>query len=185
MRRQAKKNIQATLENKFLHALLFLVSGLLLFLPVVLKLNFENLTSLGILGVALFNFVSSATLFFPAPGIVATGIGGSLYNPILVALASSIGSSAGEAVGYTFGHASRKLSHPMRHGVLESLYKILHHKHGTLIIVAFAFIPNPFFDFIGIVAGLALLPLKRFLLLVFVGRFARDLIVASVASFAL
>jgi len=65
---------------------------------------------------------------------------------------------------------------------MASLYRIVHHKHGSLLIVLFAFVPNPFFDAIGIVAGLALYPLRRFLMLVFIGRLARDLIVAYVGS---
>lgn len=170
------------LENKLFYAILFLLSALLLISPLYLKFDFNAVKSLGILGVAIFNFLSSSTLFFPAPGIIATGIGGALYNPILVALASSIGSTLGESVGFIFGHSSRKITHPRDHTFMESLYRIIHHKHGSLLIVALAFIPNPFFDAVGIVAGLALYPLKRFLMLVFIGRFARDIIVAYVGS---
>ncbi|OGH17171.1 MAG: hypothetical protein A3C30_03240 [Candidatus Levybacteria bacterium RIFCSPHIGHO2_02_FULL_40_18] len=170
------------LENKLFYAILFLVSALLLFSPLYFKFDFETLKSLGILGVAIFNFVSSSTLFFPAPGIVATGIGGALYNPVLVALASSVGSTLGESVGFLFGHSTRKITHPRDHTFMASLYRIVHHKHGSLLIVLFAFVPNPFFDAIGIVAGLALYPLRRFLMLVFIGRLARDLIVAYVGS---
>lgn len=170
------------LENKLFYAFLFLLSAILLISPLYLRLDFNALKSLGILGVAIFNFVSSSTLFFPAPGIVATGIGGALYNPILVALASSVGSTLGESVGFIFGHSSRKITHPRDHTFMESLYRIIHHKHGSLLIVALAFIPNPFFDAVGIVAGLALYQLKRFLMLVFVGRIARDLIVAYIGA---
>lgn len=170
------------LESKLFYAVLFFVSALLLFSPLYLKLDFETLRSLGILGVALFNFVSSSTLFFPLPGIVATGVGGSLYNPLLVAIASSVGSTLGESIGFIFGHSGRKITHPKDHTFMESLYKIIHHKHGSLLIILLAFIPNPFFDAVGILAGLALYPLRKFLTLVFIGRFARDLIVAYVAS---
>lgn len=170
------------LKSKLVYAVLFLLSALLLFSPLYLKLDLATLKSLGIFGVALINFVSSSTLFFPTPGFLATGIGGALYNPILVAIASSIGSTFGESVGFIFGHSGRKISHPMKHGILENLYKIIHHKHGSFLIILLAFIPNPFFDAVGIVAGLALYPLKKFLVLVFIGRFARDLIVAYVGS---
>ena len=182
MKYMRRKNKPTILESKLFYAILFLLSALLLFSPIYLKLDFETLKSFGILGVAIFNFVSSSTLFFPAPGIVATGIGGALYNPILVALASSVGSTLGESVGFVFGHSSRKITHPRDHTFMNSLYKIIHHKHGPLLIILLAFIPNPFFDAVGIVAGLALYPLRKFLALVFVGRLARDLIVAYIGS---
>src|SRR3990170_2035411 len=139
------------LENKLFYAVLLLISALLLFSPLFLRIDLQSLKSLGILGVALLNFISSSTLFFPVPGFLATGIGGSLYNPLLVAVASSIGSTLGESVGFVFGHASRKITHPKDHTFMESLYRIIHHKHGSLLIVALAFIPNPFFDAVGIV----------------------------------
>ena len=170
------------LENKLFYAILFLFSALLLFSPLYFRIDLQSLKSFGILGVAILNFISSATLFFPAPGFLATGIGGALYNPILVAIAASAGSTLGESVGFIFGHSSRKITHPKDHTFMESLYKIIHHKHGSFLIILLAFIPNPFFDAVGIVAGLALYPLRKFLMLVFIGRFARDLIVAYVGS---
>lgn len=170
------------LESKLFYAILFFFSSALLFSPLFFKIDLNSLKSFGILGVALLNFISSSTLFFPVPGFLATGIGGSLYNPLLVAIASSVGSTLGECVGFVFGHSSRKITHPKDHTFMESLYKIIHHKHGSLLIILLAFIPNPFFDAVGIVAGLALYPLKKFLMLVFIGRFARDLIVAYVGS---
>ena len=177
-----RKNKPAVLESKLFYAILFLFSALLLFSPLYFRIDLQSLKSLGILGVAILNFISSSTLFFPVPGFLATGIGGSLYNPLLVAIASSAGSTLGESVGFIFGHSSRKITHPKDHTFMESLYKIIHHKHGSLLIILLAFIPNPFFDAVGIVAGLALYPLRKFLALVFVGRLARDLIVAYIGS---
>jgi membrane protein YqaA with SNARE-associated domain len=177
-----RKNNILVSENRFFYLALFVFSALLLISPLYLKFDLGAFKSLGLLGIAIFNFISSSTLFFPAPGILITGIGGALYNPVLVALASALGSSLGECVGFIFGHSSRKITHPKDHTFMESLYKIIHHKHGSLLIVLFAFIPNPFFDAVGIIAGLALFPLKRFLVLVFIGRFLRSLIVAYVGQ---
>jgi len=182
MKYMRRKNKPAILQSKLFYAILFLLSSLLLFSPIFFKFDLNSLKSFGIAGVFLVNFISSSTLFFPAPGFLATGIGGALFNPFLVALAASLGSTLGESVGFLFGHSSRKISHPKDYTFMESLYKIIHHKHGFLLIVALAFIPNPFFDAIGILAGLALYPLRRFLLSVFIGRFARDIIVAYVGS---
>lgn len=168
-------------KQKLLYIGIFLLSAFFLLSPLFFKVDIGNLKHLGILGVALFNFAASSTLFFPAPGILATGIGGSLYNPILVALAASIGSTIGESVGFAFGHSSRKLGSG-KHKMIDNLLSKYLHKYGGLVIFLLAFIPNPFFDAVGILAGLTLYPLKKFILFVFLGRLTRDLIVAYVGS---
>jgi len=182
MKYMRRKNKPTILESKLFYVILFLLSALLLLSPLYFRFDLNTLKSFGILGVAIINFISSSTLFFPTPGFLATGVGGALYNPFFVAIAASVGSTLGESVGFIFGHSGRKITHPKDHTFMESLYKIIHHKHGSLLIILLAFIPNPFFDAVGIVAGLALYPLRKFLMLVFIGRFARDLIVAYVGA---
>jgi membrane protein YqaA with SNARE-associated domain len=176
------RNKPKILESKLFFAFVFLLSSILLFSPFFFEVRFAQLQSLGLLGIAIINFISSATILLPAPGFIATGIGGSLYNPILVALASSAGASLGEGVGFVFGHSSRKISNSSTNKYFVLIENIIHHKHGGWLIVLLAFIPNPFFDVVGIAAGAALFPLKRFLLLVFAGRFARDIIIAYAGS---
>lgn len=176
-----RKKTPKILENKFFYIVVFTISALLIFLPIFFRLNIKDFTSLGLLGVFLFNFISASTLFFPTPGFVATGVGGSLYNPILVAIAASLGSTIGEGVGFAFGYSSKKISNH-HHKFLDVLSNILHHKYGYLLIILLAFIPNPFFDVVGIIAGISLYPLRKFLFLVFVGRLARDLIIAWLGS---
>src|SRR3989344_4774554 len=76
MKYMRRKNKAAILQSKLFYAILFLLSSLLLFSPIFFKFDLNSLKSLGIAGVFLFNFISSSTLFFPAPGFLATGIGG-------------------------------------------------------------------------------------------------------------
>ncbi|OGH12730.1 MAG: hypothetical protein A2776_01895, partial [Candidatus Levybacteria bacterium RIFCSPHIGHO2_01_FULL_40_10] len=137
--------------------------------------------SFGLLGIGILNFVSSASLFFPAPGIVATGIGGAHFNPLLVALFSASGSAMGESVAFAFGYSSTKLTNSEKH-ILSIFTKLFHHKHTTLLIFLFAFVPNPFFDVMGILAGVSHYSLRRFLFIVFAARFMRDTIVAFIGS---
>jgi membrane protein YqaA with SNARE-associated domain len=139
--------------------------------------DFSAFRSLGLLGIALINFFASATLFLPAPGFLAVGVGGKFYNPLLVAGLAALGATLGEVVGFAFGYSSRKLSKSQKN-ILHHVGKLLHHKYAPLIIVFFAFIPNPFFDAVGIVAGVSLFPLRNFLIFTFIGRFLRDVLIA-------
>ncbi len=43
-------------------------------------------------------------------------------------------------------------------------------KHGTLAIFLLASIPNPFFDIVGIAAGVAKIPVKKFLFACWLGQ---------------
>lgn len=167
------------MESRKFHAVVFVLTSLLIFSPFFIKIDFNNIGAWGLFGITFINFISSSTMFVPAPGFIATGIGGRLFNPIAVALFSSVGSTLGEGVGYLFGYSSKKLTHSEKH-FLDFFSRLFHHRHTPWVIIVFSFIPNPFFDIVGIVAGASLFPAKKFLILVFIGRFARDLIIASV-----
>lgn len=137
--------------------------------------------SLGLIGIFLINLIGSATLFLPAPGIASVVAGGSIYAPWAVALVASLGASVGDLVGYLLGTSSK-------HVLLENREKYLQiitpyfKKYGALLIVLFAFFPNPFFDAIGIVAGVLGYPVKKYFLWMFVGRLARNILLAYLGN---
>ncbi len=169
------------LDNRYIYLILFIISALCLLFPIFFKFNYGFFKSFGLIGITLINFLASATIFLPAPGFLAIGWGGSIYNPILVAFLSALGSSLGEIIGFTFGYSSKKIT-KKKHKVFDWINKIFHHKYSPALIVFFAFIPNPFFDAIGIVAGASLYSLRKFLLLIFIGRFLRDLLIAYLGN---
>ena len=164
-------------NNKFIFVFLLILSSLLLISPLFFHFNFGFFKSFGLVGITLINFFASATVFLPAPGFLVIGYGGKFYNPLLVAALSALGSSLGEIVGFTFGYSTKKITRA-NHKIFKKISQIFHHKYAPLIIIFFAFIPNPFFDAIGIVAGASLYNVRKFLILIFIGRFLRDLIIA-------
>lgn len=164
-------------RKRLLYITLFAASAIFLVFPLLFGLDLSFFKSLGLIGIMVINFFASATLFFPAPGFLAIGFGGKIYEPLLVALVAAFGSAMGELVGFTFGYSSKKISPSEKH-ILDVVAKIFHHKHAGILIVLISFIPNPLFDAVGIVAGVSLYPVKKFLFLVFLGRFLRDIIIA-------
>lgn len=172
------------LERRFIYFIIFGVSSLLMFVPLLYKDQFENFKSLGILGIFLINLLGSATIFLPTPAILAVGVGATLYNPIVVAFVGAIGSSMGDSLGLVFGYASKEVLPIKAHPILVYLGKYFLKKYGVIAMFFFALIPNPIFDGIGIVAGLAGYSLIRFIVITFFGRFLRNLlIVYAVLSF--
>lgn len=141
---------------------------------------FKGMTSLGLLGLFLINFVSSASLFISAPSMINVFAGGAIYPPILVALVSSLGSAFGDLISFILGLSGRNLINHNFHKklwfrFLEDFFK----KHGSWILFIFAFIPNPIFDSIGILAGAFSYPPLKFFLIVFAGRLIRYFLLAE------
>lgn len=172
------------MKNKTqLYILLFFISTLAIFLPLLFKDFFVHFKSLGLLGIFFINFFSGATILIPTPGILSVGVGGALYNPILVALAASLGSSLGDGIGFLFGLSSKEILNLKQYRFVLHFEKIIFSKiSGTLLIFLFSFIPNPFFDGIGLLAGMSSYSLTKFVSIVFAGRLLRNLIIAYIGS---
>lgn len=177
----AKKYCQ--MKSKFFAGSIFVLSILLSVAFFVFKDFFRSTTSLGLLGLFIINFVSSVTLFVSAPSMFAVISGGSIYPPFLVAVFSSLGSGLGEGLGFFMGFSGRhlinhKLEKKIWFRILETYFK----KFGAVILFLFALIPNPFFDSIGIIAGIFVYPVWKFLLIVSFGRFIRYFFLANFGS---
>lgn len=136
---------------------------------------FKDASSLGLLGIFIINFVSSAGFFVSGPGSIITAIaGGNLYSPLLVAIIATLGACLGDMLGFAFGYSGRKLAKKKldRHKIIKILEKHFH-RHGDIVVFMLAIIPNPFFDAVGILAGAVNYAPLKFFAIMFVGRFLR------------
>jgi membrane protein YqaA with SNARE-associated domain len=170
-------------KNKLYAVLIFFSSILLSTFFYIYKDYFKGVLSLGLLGIFVVNLVSSATFFVSAPAFLTIIAGGNLYSPILVAAVAAVGACLGDMLGYLFGHSGRKLTKRKldRHKAIRFLEKHFH-RHGGLIIFFLAIIPNPFFDAIGILAGIVNYPPVKFFTIMLVGRFLRYWLLAQFGS---
>ncbi|MDP2638068.1 MAG: VTT domain-containing protein [Candidatus Levybacteria bacterium] len=162
------------MRNKTYAGIIFFSSIALSIAFFVFRDYFKEASSLGLFGLFLVNFVSSATFFISAPAFLTVIAGGNLYSPILVAVIAATGACLGDMIGFLFGHSGRKLTKKKldKHRVVRFLEKYFN-RHGALIIFLFAIIPNPFFDAIGILAGVLNYHPLRFFAIMFVGRIIR------------
>ncbi len=160
-------------NNKLTFSILFVVSTAAMLIPFFFRDQLKQVESLGLLGLFLINFFSSATVFLPSPGIVSVIVAATLYNPVWVVLLSSLGSALGESVGFLLGHSSVKVLNGEKHKILYHLNKFIFDKYGIPLIIIASAIPNPLVDGIGILAGAASYPIHRFLIAVFIGRIIR------------
>ena len=171
------------MKNKIYAGTIFLLSIALSIAFYIFRDYFKEASSLGLFGIFVVNFVSSATFFVPAPAFLTVITGGNLYSPILVAIIASMGAGLGDMLGFVFGFSGRKLTRKKleKNPKVKFLEKHFQ-KHGALIIFIMAIIPNPFFDAIGILAGVLNYSLVRFFAIMLVGRFLRYWLLAQFGS---
>lgn len=163
------------------HLLIFFLSIFVVGLSVYFQNQLAQFKSLGLLGIFLINFIGNATFFLPGPAIATVVAGGAVYPAFSVAVASSLGATLGDMIGYALGYSGKKLF-IKNHHILFVVMRDIFQKYGTIAVFAFALIPNPFFDVIGLLGGLAHFSPVRFFVLLLLGRTIRNLLLASLGS---
>jgi uncharacterized membrane protein YdjX (TVP38/TMEM64 family) len=141
-----------------------------------------NLAGYGYLGAFLISLLSSATIILPVPGIAVIFALGATYDPYLVGLAAGAGSALGELSGYMAGYSGQ--------GVFRKSKTYLRMEHwmerrGSLVIFVLAFVPNPIFDLAGAAAGILKYPVWKFLLVCFLGKTPKSILVALAGAWTL
>lgn len=127
----------------------------------------SQLGDYGYLGAFLVSLISSATVILPVPGLVVLFALGASLNPVLVALAGAAGGIIGEVTGFMVGYGGREVVQDNRmYARVEKWMK----RWGAWAIFAFAAVPLPVFDVAGVVAGALGYPLWKFLLIGWVGK---------------
>lgn len=148
----------------------------------LLKDEIENLEVLGYPGIFLISLISNATIVLPAPGFIVTLVGGSIFNPLLVAVAAAAGAALGELTGYLAGYSGRGVFKRVpSYNRLEELMK----EYGGWTVLVLAAIPNPLFDVAGAAAGALRMPVAAFLIWAFAGKMIKMLVIAYAGALGL
>lgn len=135
-------------------------------------------------GIFLLSFMGSVSIFVPIPGLasVCAGTGVLELNLWAVAALAAVGEALGETSGYLAGVGGRSLVE--KHPYYLRFYAWMRYRGGLVLFLA-SVIPNPLFDFIGIAAGSLRYPLHLFYPVVFVGKFLKDVGIASLCNLGL
>lgn len=132
----------------------------------------------GYFGIFLISLLGALSVFFPIPyTVVIFTLGGiSTFDPVLIALASGMGSAVGEFSGYLLGFGGRKaISEKYKHK-MEFLLKIFD-KFGPIAIFIFALTPLPD-DLLFIPLGVMRYSLVKAFIPALIGKFCMSLIIA-------
>ena len=169
-----KKSVLITLGRWIL---ILIISVSVIVSAIYFQDKLSEFRSLGLLGIFLANLVGSATIFLPAPAIVTVVAGGFVYPPVLVAIVATLGATLGDMVGFLLGYSSKKVLIHKEHELYAKFAGLIK-KYGGLLIVIFAFLPNPVFDAVGIAAGALGYPVAKFFFWTALGRLARNILLA-------
>jgi membrane protein DedA with SNARE-associated domain len=165
-------------------------------LPWLMGVGENDLEKLGYPGVFIANFVGTATVFVPVPGLTAAGQAliialAKTHNPWAVALAGSAGMTLAETTAYVtgrIGRAVREEGRPVKGRWGRALRRggavvdRLMLRWGFLTLLVLSAVPNPLFEFAGITAGAVRMNFWRFMLAVAIGKTMRALMLAFIGE---
>ena len=127
-----------------------------------------NIESVGYTSIWLLSFIAAALIFLPVSALAAVCVAVAVdLNPFMVAVVAASAESIGELTGYLAGMGGKSF---FEHKRFYLRFKNLFEKYSFLCLLIGSAIPNPLFDVLGIAAGSILYPVRKFLLLVFIGK---------------
>jgi membrane protein YqaA with SNARE-associated domain len=126
-------------------------------------------------GIFVLSLLSSATIVLPAPSLAVVSVMGAVLNPVAVGFAAGAGEALGELTGYAAGYSGRAVvSNQVRYERMVAWTR----RYGLWVILVLSIIPNPLFDLAGIAAGALRVPLRRFLLVCWLGKTVKTTVFA-------
>jgi uncharacterized membrane protein YdjX (TVP38/TMEM64 family) len=159
--------------------LAILLAVIISVLIVIFRNQLAGLGAFGYPGLFLLNVFTSATIILPVPGLAFAFAAGATLNPFLVGLSVGSGAAVGELTGYLAGYGGQ--------GLVENnpgYTKIVKwtQRYGLWVVFFLALMPNPFFDVVGMVAGLLRIPVWRFLLACWAGNLIKATTIALIGA---
>jgi membrane protein DedA with SNARE-associated domain len=179
---QLQKNRKSTVLTAILRILtLLLVLGITVG-GYLIKDQVQKFSVYGYPGVFLIVLISYATILVPVPGLAIVFSLSGLLHPFGVALAAALGGSIGELSGYLAGFSGRAvIENWKRYAKITAWVQ----KYGGPAIMVLAAIPNPFFDVVGVAAGVLKIPAHKFFLWVLPGQLIKMLYIAYAGSLSI
>lgn len=142
----------------------------------------EQFSALGYPGIFIVALIANATILIPAPGVAIVYAMGAVLHPIGVGIAAGTGGAIGELSGYLAGFSGQAV---IERTDIYTRTKPWIDKYGGWAILFLSAIPNPFFDAAGIAAGIAKMPMKTFLVFVWIGQLIKMTLFAYAGRFSI
>lgn len=153
--------------KKYLGIFLTLLFSLSIF---IFRNELTYFKQFGYFGLFILNTLGSATLAIPTPLFLTAVAAGSVLNPFLVTIVSSLGSAIGELTGYYVGYKAVDVLEKDKN---VQRVKIWMDKYGLFALFVLSAVPNPIFDAAGVFAGATKIAVHKYLLIVWLGKMVK------------
>ena len=142
----------------------------------------DEFAAYGYPGIFVIMLMANATVILPAPGVAVVFAMGNIFNPLWVALAAGTGGAIGELSGYLAGFSGQAVveNTPAYDRITPWVQK-----YGVWAILVLSAIPNPFFDLAGIAAGVAKIPIGKFLFFCWIGQLIKMTMFAYAGAYSI
>ncbi|HEX9838970.1 MAG TPA: VTT domain-containing protein [Anaerolineales bacterium] len=160
---------------------LLTVIGITVFIYII-RDRVDDFAAFGYPGIFIIALLANATILLPAPGVAIIYAMGAIFNPFGVGLAAGTGGAIGELSGYLAGFSGQAVIE--RTDVYDRI-KPWVKKYGGWAIMVLSAIPNPFFDVAGIAAGMAKMPIRTFLLFIWIGQLIKMTLFALAGKYSI
>jgi len=156
-------------HQKFLRVTPLLLSAAFIATGLVLwTTGTFNIETVGYTSIWVLSFIAAALVFLPVSALASVCVAVVVdLNPFMVAVVAASAESIGELTGYLAGMGGKSFFERNR---FYLRFKNLFLRYAALTLFFGSIIPNPLFDVMGVAAGSILYPVRKFLLLVFVGK---------------
>jgi uncharacterized membrane protein YdjX (TVP38/TMEM64 family) len=155
---------------------------LLRYLMARFDLSVEGLATTTYLVVLVVTLVSNASIIIPVPIFVGIMIAAanvmaevSPWGPVLIALTASTAGTLGEMTGYYAGYLGKKIIIAEATPGYEKLVGWMK-RHGMLAVFLLSLQPILPFDIAGLISGVSRIPLWKFVLPCWAGKFPKYLL---------
>lgn len=154
--------------SRLLSIILGVAVAVLFSIPfIVFRDEIKELGGWGYLGVFVACILTNMSMFIPASSTIVVLVAASTLNPILCIIAGAIGTSIGEQTAYLCGKIGRMT---IENNDTNNKLVIRIRENPFLLIVLFAMLPLPIFDFVGVVAGVTDVKWSKYALAATVGK---------------
>ncbi len=173
-------------QNRWLRTLLYVIVlacislGLAYLIQVLIAhfdISIEGLASTAYLVIFVVTLAANASVLTPVFIFMSLMIAAAKFlDPVLVALVASVAGALGETSGYYAGYLGKRIIHLENTPGYEKLV-VWMRKYGALGIFLLSLQPVLPFDVAGLLAGASKLPLWKFVLPCWAGKFPKYLVV--------
>ena len=172
-----KRWLKMVLYLVILTCLSLALAYLLEYLMTYFNISIERYASMAYLVIFGVTLASNASILAPVFIYLSIMIAATKFlNPVLIALVASVAGALGEITGYYAGYLGKKIIHLENTPGYERLV-VWMERHGPWGIFLLSLQPVLPFDVAGLLAGASKLPLWKFVLPCWAGKFPKYLLV--------